>query len=84
LSVLIATVAVAAYLLLLRMRWKRIKKRRVGRVEQEIKVRLIDTSRPETARHQERPAKARDKYCSFCGEKIQVESKYCDRCGVEQ
>ncbi|MEM3005035.1 MAG: zinc ribbon domain-containing protein [Candidatus Bathyarchaeia archaeon] len=83
-SILIAAVTVAAYLLLLRMRWEKIKKRRVGRIGQEIKVRLIDTSRPETARYLERPAKAQDKYCSYCGEKIQVESKYCDRCGVEQ
>ncbi|MBS7622477.1 zinc ribbon domain-containing protein [Candidatus Bathyarchaeota archaeon] len=83
-SILVAAVAIAVYLLLLRMRWENVKKTKIGRAEQEIRVRLIDTSRPESAGHRERPTEAQDRYCSFCGEKIEVESKYCDRCGVEQ
>jgi len=84
LSILIAAAIIVVYLLLLRMRWQSIQKPEIKQSQPKISVRVVDTSRPDTAKHSTPLVEAKNRFCSFCGEKIRVDSEYCDRCGAEQ
>jgi hypothetical protein len=84
LSIFIAAAIIAIYLLFLRMRWQNIQGPELERSQPKISVRVVDTSKPETARHSKPSVEAKNRYCSFCGEKIRIDSKYCDKCGAEQ